>query len=60
MAILYFIYLICSLRTNLIMVFAITLIDITFIILAVAYFQIANGNPTKAAKLEHVSSFVLE
>lgn len=57
MAVLCTIYLICSVRTNVVLVFAITCIVLAFIFLAASYWQLANGNVSLFGKLQKVSSF---
>lgn len=54
LAILTFVYLICSLRTNLCLFVALFLLVITFGLFAGTYFQMALGNVVLAAKLQKV------
>ncbi|TVY68686.1 Protein alcS [Lachnellula suecica] len=51
MGLLCFIYLVCSIRTNAVLVFVFTLLVLAFLLLAGAYWQIANGNLALAAKI---------
>ena len=60
MAVLCFIYLICSVRTNVVLVFAITCIVLAFAFLAATYWQVANGNAVLAGKLQKVSNFDMD
>lgn len=55
MAVLCFIYFICSIRTNCVLVFVLACIVIAFALLAATYWQLANGNTALAGKLQMVS-----
>jgi uncharacterized protein len=55
MGLLCFIYLICSIRTNIILVFVFACLVMGFGFLAGAYWQIANGDIAAAGKFQVVS-----
>lgn len=54
LAVLTFVYLICSIRTNACLFLALFLLVITFSLFAAVYFQIAAGNMLQAEKLQMV------
>jgi GPR1/FUN34/yaaH family len=54
LAVLTFIYLICSIRTNICLFLALFLLVITFSLFAAVYFQTAEGNLLQAEKLQTV------
>lgn len=54
LAVLTFVYLICSIRTNVCLFLALFLLVITFGLLAGVFFQLALGNAVQAAKLQTV------
>lgn len=54
LAVITFVYLICSIRTNACLFLALLLLVITFALFAAVYFQLALGNALLAAKLQKV------
>jgi succinate-acetate transporter protein len=54
LSVLTFVYLICSIRTNICLFSALFLLVITFALTAATFFQVALGNAENAAKLQLV------